>query len=246
MGNVKIKKIADYLIKDGNPIIDTNIYIISEGQKAIMVDCGGGIDKAFSYLDENKLELKYIFLTHSHFDHIYYLDEIAKKYKNVKVIASEKSALDDLNINMLGSLGEENRQKCIDVFVKDKDKIYIEEGEKKFLDKDIKEVLNIKSIDDEMDFTKKESLKIEVIETPGHTYDSISLLMEYSGKEYLFSGDTIFKGSIGRTDLNGGSSEYMVDTLKKLKRKLKDDCLVLPGHGDNTVFKDWKKVFYRI
>lgn len=246
MGNVKIKKISDFLIKNNNKIIDTNIYIISEGKKAIIVDCGGGIDKAIAYLLENDLYLKYIFLTHSHFDHIYYLDLLKEKYPKVQIIASQKTALDKLEINMLGSLGEENRKSKVDIFVKDKDRIYLEKGENIFLDKDIKDKANINIEANSIDFSNLKSPTFEVIETPGHTYDSISLLMRYKEKTYLFSGDTIFKDSIGRTDFPGGSSEYMVDTLRKFKRVLEDNCLILPGHGENTLFSDWKKVFYRI
>lgn len=246
MGNVKIKKISDFLIKGNNKIIDTNIYIISEGSKAIMVDCGGGVDKAISYLSENNLNLKYIFLTHSHFDHIYYLDLLKERYPKAQIIASQKTDLDNLEINMLESLGEENRKSKVDIFVKDKDRIHLEKGENVFLDKDIKDKVKINMEDNFVDFSVLKSPVFEVIETPGHTYDSISLLMKYDEKTYLFSGDTIFKDSIGRTDFPGGSSEYMVDTLRKLKRILEDNCIILPGHGENTLFSDWKKVFYRI
>ncbi|MTI47781.1 MBL fold metallo-hydrolase [Sporosalibacterium faouarense] len=79
------------------------------------------------------------------------------------------------------------------------------------------------------------NLKIEVIHTPGHTQGSICLKVE----DNLFSGDTLFKGSIGRTDLFSGSKEAMMNTLSKLK-KLDDNLKVFPGHGSATTMKSEK------
>lgn len=80
-----------------------------------------------------------------------------------------------------------------------------------------------------------ESIKIgnhimEVIHTPGHTPGCISL--KIGG--YLLSGDTLFKGSIGRTDLMGGNHEQIIKSIKEKLMVLKDDIVVLPGHGDKT------------
>jgi len=68
-----------------------------------------------------------------------------------------------------------------------------------------------------------------VIHTPGHTPGSICLLWE--GR--LFSGDTLFRGAFGRTDLLGGSYEDLTMSIRKLL-DLPDETLVLPGHGDET------------
>ena len=72
--------------------------------------------------------------------------------------------------------------------------------------------------------------KIEVIHTPGHTPGCICLKI---GK-YLFSGDTLFKESIGRTDFIGGSFDDIIKSIKEKLFKLDDDVVVLPGHGDST------------
>lgn len=75
----------------------------------------------------------------------------------------------------------------------------------------------------------------KVIETPGHTMGSVCYLMD----NVLFSGDTLFKESIGRTDFPGGNYTIMLNSLKKLK-KLNDDIIVYPGHEDETTIGDEK------
>ena len=78
---------------------------------------------------------------------------------------------------------------------------------------------------DEMAFT--------VWHTPGHTPGSVCLLCE----NYLFTGDTLFAGSIGRTDLPGGSTRQINDSLRKLAAlPIPPEAQVLPGHGDLSTF----------
>ena len=76
------------------------------------------------------------------------------------------------------------------------------------------------------------NLHLQVLHTPGHTPGSICFL---TGK-YLFSGDTLFQGSVGRTDLPGGSMKKLGTSLKRLSR-LPEDTRVYPGHGEITSIK---------
>ena len=76
---------------------------------------------------------------------------------------------------------------------------------------------------------------IDVIQTPGHTIGSVCYV--FDGK--LFSGDTIFKGCIGRCDLPTGSSDMMQESLQKLFQ-LSDRCEVYPGHDDVTTLSEEK------
>ena len=79
---------------------------------------------------------------------------------------------------------------------------------------------------------------LETIHTPGHTKGSVMYLLD---NKHLFSGDTLFKESIGRTDLKGGNQGLMAETLTRLL-SFDQDWLVYPGHGESTTFKEVKKV----
>jgi hydroxyacylglutathione hydrolase len=77
-------------------------------------------------------------------------------------------------------------------------------------------------------------IRLDVLHTPGHTEGSVCLLA--SEQRLLFSGDTLFAGAWGRTDLPGGSDEQMVDSIARLAR-LDADLAVLPGHGARTTIE---------
>lgn len=77
-------------------------------------------------------------------------------------------------------------------------------------------------------------IRLKVMWTPGHTPGSVCLLAEKG--EILFSGDTLFAGSVGRTDLPGGNSRQLALSLKKLS-SLQDALVVYPGHGPKTTIE---------
>ena len=74
-------------------------------------------------------------------------------------------------------------------------------------------------------------IKILSVFTPGHSPGSISFLVN---DKHLFSGDTLFRNTIGRTDILGGSSEQIISSIKNKLMTLKDDVKVYPGHGEPT------------
>ncbi len=81
-------------------------------------------------------------------------------------------------------------------------------------------------------------INILPIFTPGHSPGSTSFLVN---EKYLFSGDTLFKNTIGRTDLLGGSFDEIINSIKDKLLILDDGVLVLPGHGDTTTIGEEKK-----
>ncbi len=85
---------------------------------------------------------------------------------------------------------------------------------------------------------KVDGMVIEVIHTPGHTQGGVSLYVK--DEEILFTGDTLFAGSIGRTDLPGGCYETLLDSLKEKILPLGDDVRVFPGHGPITTISEEK------
>lgn len=103
----------------------------------------------------------------------------------------------------------------------------------------------IKSPEADFHFESKEVLsfgnnKLKIINCPGHSQGSIALYNQ--NNNLLFSGDTIFKNGVGRTDLPGGNGDELRKSINKLM-KLPDKTIVLPGHGPETTIKDFKKYY---
>ena len=84
--------------------------------------------------------------------------------------------------------------------------------------------------------------EFHVLHTPGHTQGSISLWIPSERK--LVAGDTLFRDSIGRTDLPGGDGRQILQSIHDKLLPLPDDTLVIPGHGDNTTIGREKRVNY--
>ena len=76
-------------------------------------------------------------------------------------------------------------------------------------------------------------MKLKVLHTPGHTPGGISLLIDDS----IFTGDTLFSGSIGRSDLPGGSEEVLLNSIKKIL-SLDENLIIYPGHGPSTTVSE--------
>lgn len=82
------------------------------------------------------------------------------------------------------------------------------------------------------------NIEIECIETPGHTPGGMSFIIEDS----VFTGDTLFYGSIGRTDLEGGNQDTILKSIKNELLTLSDDTIVYPGHGRQTTIGNEKSI----
>lgn len=85
---------------------------------------------------------------------------------------------------------------------------------------------------EDSEIIRKGGMELKVLHTPGHTPGSICLLVE----DLLFSGDTLFQGSVGRTDIPGGDYNLLQETLEFLKQ-LPPEITILPGHGDLSTLK---------
>lgn len=163
-------------------------YIIADEttREAAVVDAGWDIDKLIDTSKKEWLNVNKIILTHSHYDHIQKVDELASK-TNAKVLFHE----DDY------------------------------EEIKKFLKNPSLKIHKLK----DNDKIKIGDIQIKIIHTPGHSPGAVSLLAENK----LLTGDTLFVNAIGRTDLPGGDSIKLFESLQKLK-KLNDGIEVYPGH----------------
>ena len=94
---------------------------------------------------------------------------------------------------------------------------------------------NVKTIEDGQELVIA-GTEITVMETPGHTPGSVLFLT----KDAIFTGDTIFQGSIGRTDFEGGNERQMMQSLRKINHLAIEDITLCPGHGDTTTLK-WER-----
>lgn len=184
--------------------IRENCYIISNTKNnALVVDPGAEADLIFNKLVQNNLTLKTILLTHGHYDHIGAINELTAK-TGCKAIYVGKEDIELLTDNEKSMADTVNQDA---VFLADKI-LKVAEGKFKLEDLD---------------------LDIEVIKTPGHTKGSVC----YFINGILFSGDTLFRNGIGRTDFWGGNRAELEESLKKLS-KLPQDTIVCPGHGLKT------------
>ncbi|MDU5806252.1 MAG: MBL fold metallo-hydrolase [Peptoniphilus harei] len=181
--------------------LQENCFILfDENKDAFVVDPGGSSENIIEAIDKNSLNIKYILLTHGHFDHVGAVATLVKKYKAPVYLSKEDRAfLESPKEVRASSFGMQIEAADVDVFVKEGYEIPFSEG------------------------------TIKVIETPGHTLGSVCYLFE----NYLFAGDTLFNGSIGRTDFPESDHSLMVESLKKLK-KLDDEIYVLSGHGPES------------
>lgn len=181
--------------------LQENCFILfDENKDAFVVDPGGSSENLIEAIDKNELNIKYILLTHGHFDHVGAVAALVKKYKApVYMSKDDRAFLESPKEVRASSFGMQIEAADVDVFVKEGDEIPFSEG------------------------------TIKVIETPGHTLGSVCYLFE----NYLFAGDTLFNGSIGRTDFPESDHSLMIESLKKLK-KLDDEIYVLSGHGPES------------
>lgn len=87
-------------------------------------------------------------------------------------------------------------------------------------------------------------LQFKIIHTPGHTIGSISLYCEE--EKMLFSGDTLFRGSWGRTDLPTSNMEQIMDSITNRLLVLPEDTIVYPGHGKSTIIKEEEPIYLEL
>lgn len=102
---------------------------------------------------------------------------------------------------------------------------------------------DVRIVDDE-DLLHIGNTQLKVIHTPGHTNGGISLYCEEH--KMLFSGDTLFRGTWGRTDLPTGSLEEIMDSIINKLLILPDDTIVYPGHGLSTKIEEEKPIYLKL
>lgn len=195
----------------------TNCYIVldEETKQAMVIDPAGEVEKIEEMLNILKAELKYIYITHCHLDHIAGVNELRQKCGGkVLIHRTESENLNNPEVNLLGYIPMTKIELEADSRIDDEDLIHIG------------------------------NIEFKVIHTPGHTNGSTSLYCEK--EKLLFSGDTLFKGTWGRTDLpTGGITDIMNSITNKLM-KLPEDTIIYPGHGKAARIEDEKPIYLEL
>src|ERR1700687_3662144 len=194
-------------------MLQCNCSIIGDPvtREALVVDPGDEIERILELLGRHKLTVKAIVSTHAHIDHVGGLSKL-HQYTGAPVMMHR----DDVPLYQ----GMEIQAA--------------------FLGVPTPEIGELDQLLTEGDALQWGSLQAHVMHTPGHTPGSISLYLPPDAGRIalappqLFAGDTLFAGSIGRTDLWGGSMETIMDSLRGKLMQLSDDTVVHPGHGPRT------------
>ena len=194
-------------------MLQCNCSIIGDPvtREALVVDPGDEVGRILELLGRHKLTVKAIVSTHAHIDHVGGLSKL-HKYTGAPVMMHRE----DLPL-----------YQAMDV-------------QAAFLGVMPPELTDVHQVLADGDALQWGSLEARVIHTPGHTPGSVSLYMPAeAGKitltaPQLFAGDTLFAGSIGRTDLWGGSMEEIMESLRGKLMALPDETVVHPGHGPTT------------
>ena len=192
-----------------NPFQENCFVVSDETGEGIIIDCGAFFNEErralVNYIKDNGISLKHLVATHGHIDHNFGNNTIYEEFGLKPEVYRDDEYL-------MGKLNKQAVEFC------NYDLGYEMPPVGKYLNKD-----------DTITFGNH---SFSVIPTPGHTPGSMFL---YCEQEHLaFSGDTLFKMSIGRTDFELGSYNDIKTSLQKIAKLLPPDTTILPGHGPKT------------
>lgn len=202
--------------------VETNCYLLydTKSKEAALIDVGGPIDSLMDRIQADGLNLKYIFATHVHMDHVEGVPQIKERFPGALLCYNKEDYEDFLTfkewmiqhfpdmVSEMMKIPEYKKWFDYDMSMFKKPDIYLEDGQT----------------------YKLGSLEIRTFLSPGHSRGSICF---YAG-DVLFSGDVLFRRQVGRTDLAGGSREDIVKSVRRLYAELPDETKVYPGHGEFT------------
>lgn len=197
---------------------ETNCYIVfdQESKETMVVDPAGDVDRIIEMINILQGNLKYIFLTHCHGDHIAGVKELREKMGG-KVL-----------IHRLDAEGLNNKEINLTEFMDGLPEIEIDADSRL----------------DDGDLIHLGNLEFKVIHTPGHTKGGCSLYLE--SEKLLFSGDTLFRGTWGRIDLPTSDFDDIMNSIINKLLILPDDTIVYPGHGKSTMIENEKPIYLEL
>lgn len=184
--------------------LQTNAYLLSNAEGTRGIIIDPGMNPKSLIRRIERMQIEAILLTHTHFDHIGGVDEI-RKLKQCPVYVH------DLEADWLGDPKKNGSGRWPELggpITTDPAEYALDEGQV-------------------LDFL---GVKIKVFHTPGHSPGSVSFLFD----QHLFGGDVLFRLSVGRTDLPGGSNQDLLQSIHGTLFDLDDAVIVYPGHGAKT------------
>ena len=193
------------------PVV-TNTYILleEETKEAVIIDPADNADELIQFLEDGGYSLDGVMLTHGHHDHIGALAGLREHYDPWKLrVYAAKPEQEVLMVK------EYNKSPQF--------------GEGYTTHANM-------MIDDRQVFEVTSKHKCQCLYTPGHTLGSCCYYFAEEG--WLFAGDTLFAGSVGRTDLPTGDGEALMRSLNDVVMSLPDPVVVFPGHGPSTTIGD--------
>lgn len=189
-------------------LLQCNCHIVGDPvtHDAIVIDPGDDVAHILEILSRHKLTVRAILITHAHIDHVGGIKKL-REVTGALVLMHEK------DLRLYNILDEQSNMLGIPTPPFSNIDDFLREGSS----------------------VKCGNFELRVIHTPGHTEGSVCLyLPSDTTQNVLFAGDTLFAGSIGRTDLWGGSMREILRSLQTKLLALPDDTIVFPGHGPAT------------
>lgn len=196
--------------------IESNCYLVYDrpGGEAAVIDPGGDAERILEAIQRLSVRVSTILLTHTHFDHIGALAQVHEATgAPILVHEAEAAWLQDPTLNLSASL--------IGLLSEPvrgpRPHRTLQGGEQLWV----------------------AGQAIHVLATPGHTPGGLSFWLPAWG--WVFTGDALFKSSIGRTDLPGGNLEQLLEGIRRALLTLPDETVVFPGHGPETTIGEERR-----
>jgi hydroxyacylglutathione hydrolase len=191
-----------------------NCYVVAPeaGSDALVVDPGQrAMGQLRRILDEHRLTPAAVLLTHGHIDHIWSAQKVADTYGCPAYIHPEDRFM---LTDPIKGFGPRIGQVLFGAM--------------------FREPKQIVELDRDGDKLGVGGMSVTIDHTPGHTRGSVVFRMAGDKSDVVFTGDTLFRGSVGRTDLFGGSGRDLLGSIVEKLLVLDDDAVVLPGHGERS------------